>query len=303
MITCIVALCGCNKVKPENTDTIVSGKIPLVVEEPTDIEEEEVEISGINLNNEEAIKEYLIGEWISDKETFSDYLLTESEINCNMSIDQDLKVNLSFYNRYTDETIGDYMGQINLERFEENGDELPDLMAIDLGDADWPGGDYFFLHRTIYDGKIVMSLFFAGNGNGIFDLLADIDNFEYGPEEILFQKKSIEKSQLKPLEDTEFYAVYWGSDPDGKSLWLDEVHWTPTEEYDPNALYPSRMNLYQDDFPESTLYGIAKESISNILENPMYAGEVYFVQTDKEGNIIDFEDAAYREYIKTINEP
>ena len=195
------------------------------------------------------------------------------------------------------------MGQINLERFEENGDELPDLMAIDLGDADWPGGDYFFLHRTIYDGKIVMSLFFAGNGNGIFDLLADIDNFEYGPEEILFEKKSIEKSQLKPLEDTEFYAVYWGSDPDGKSLWLDEVHWTPTEEYDPNALYPSRMTLYQDDFPESTLYGIAKESISNILENPMYAGEVYFVQTDKEGNIIDFEDAAYREYIKTINEP
>lgn len=298
-----MALSGCNKAEPENTDAIVSGKIPLVVEEPFDSEKEEVEISGINLNSEEGIKEYLIGEWISDKETLSDYLLTESEINCNMTINQDLNVNLSFYNRYTDEIIGDYMGQINLDSFEGKGDKLPDLISIDLGDSDWPGGDYFFLHRTIYDGKSVMSLFFAGSGNGIFDLLADIHNFEYAPEEILFEKITEEKSQLKPLEDKEFYAVYWGTGPDGKSLWLDEVQWTPTEEYDPDALYPSRMTLYHDDFPESALYGIAKESMSNILGNPMYAGEVYFVQTDKDGNIIDFEDAAYRQYIETINEP
>ena len=286
-----MALSGCNKAEP------------LVVEEPFDSEKEEVEISGINLNSEEGIKEYLIGEWISDKETLSDYLLTESEINCNMTINQDLNVNLSFYNRYTDEIIGDYMGQINLDSFEGKGDKLPDLISIDLGDSDWPGGDYFFLHRSIYDGKSVMSLFFAGSGNGIFDLLADIHNFEYAPEEILFEKITEEKSQLKPLEDKEFYAVYWGTGPDGKSLWLDEVQWTPTEEYDPDALYTSRMTLYHDDFPESALYGIAKESMSNILGNPMYAGEVYFVQTDKDGNIIDFEDAAYRQYIETINEP
>lgn len=230
-------------------------------------------------------------------------MCTESEINCNMTINQDLNVNSSFYNRYTDEIIGDYMGQINLDSFEGKGDKLPDLISIDLGDSDWPGGDYFFLHRSIYDGKSVMSLFFAGSGNGIFDLLADIHNFEYAPEEILFEKITEEKSQLKPLEDKEFYAVYWGTGPDGKSLWLDEVQWTPTEEYDPDALYPSRMTLYHDDFPESALYGIAKESMSNILGNPMYAGEVYFVQTDKDGNIIDFEDAAYRQYIETINEP
>ena len=148
-----MALSGCNKAEPENTDAIVSGKIPLVVEEPFDSEKEEVEISGINLNSEEGIKEYLIGEWISDKETLSDYLLTESEINCNMTINQDLNVNLSFYNRYTDEIIGDYMGQINLDSFEGKGDKLPDLISIDLGDSDWPGGDYFFLHRSIYEDR------------------------------------------------------------------------------------------------------------------------------------------------------
>jgi hypothetical protein len=50
-----------------------------------------------------------------------------------MTINQDLNVNLSFYNRYTDEIIGDYMGQINLDSFEGKGDKLPDLISIDLG--------------------------------------------------------------------------------------------------------------------------------------------------------------------------
>lgn len=303
MITCIVTLSGCNKTEPVNTDTRVITKTPSVVEESNSIQEEVTEILGINLNNEDSIREYLIGEWISDKENLSDYVFTESHINCSMIIDQDLNVNLSFYNRYTNETIGEYMGKINLDRLDENTDGLPGLISIDLGDAEWPGGDYFFLHRTIYDGKRVMSLFFAGNGNGIFDLLADIDNFEYAPEEILFEKTTGEKSQLSPLEDSEFYAVYWGTGAVGKSLWLDEVKWTPTEEYNPDALYPWRMTLYEDDLSESVLYGIAKDKETDILENPMHAGEVYFVQTDIDGNIIYFEDAAYKEYIETINKP
>ena len=312
---CILALPGCKGTKPENTETLVESKIPLLPEkpkdttvspddkEPKDLEEEEIEIPVINLNSEEAIKDYLVGEWISDKETLSDYLSTESEINCNMTIEGDLNVKFYFYNRYSGETIGDYLGTISLDKIDENAEGLPDLMAIDLGESDWPGGDYFFLHRTIYDGKRVMSLFFSGNGNGILDLLGDIDNFQYGPEEVLFEKDTGEKSQCIPLKDREFYAVYWGLGPNGKSLWLDNVQWTPTEEYDPDALYPTRMTLYQDDFPESTLYTIAKENITDILINPMYPGEVYFVQTDKDGNIIDFEDAAFKEYIEIINKP
>jgi hypothetical protein len=315
IIFSIIILSACTS-EPGNIDKEEAINIPLAVEdakttalpsmpeEANIMEEEEIEISVINLDSEEAIKNYLIGEWITDKETLSDYALTSSDINCNMIIDEDLNINLFFYNRYTDETIGDYQGQISFDRLDENDDdELFDLISIDLGDANWPGGDYLFLHRTIYDGKRVMSLFPAGNGNGIFDLLADIDNFEYAPEEILFEKQTGEKSDERPVEEAEFYAVYWGTGKDGNSLWLDEVQWTPTEEYDPDALYPTRMTLYQDDFKMSTLYGIAKEQISHIFINPMYPGEVYFVETDKEGNIIDFEDAAFKEYIRIINEP
>lgn len=315
LIICILTLAGCNKTEPGNIDAGVSTKIPSTVEETKDtpvssvpedsnsIEDGETDALGINFKSEKDIRDYLIGQWISDKETLSDYLFTQSDINCNMSIDQDLNVNLFFYNRYTNEPIGDYQGEISLDSFDENSNELPDLISIDLGDSDWPGGDYFFLHRTIYDGKSVMSLFFAGNGNCIFDLLGDLDNFEYAPEEILFEKASGEKSNLEVLKEAEFYAVYWGSGPEEKSLWLDEVQWTPSEEYDPDAFYPTRMTLYQDKLPGSVLYVIAGESIDNILINPMYPGEAYFVKTDKSGNIIEFEDAAYRDYIDTINKP
>ena len=315
IIVSVVILSACNKSEPGNIDSKESIKIPLAVEEaktitvpsvpeePKIVQEEEKEILEINLNSEDSIKDYLIGEWITDKGTLSDYLFTESHINCNMIIDEDLNINLFFYNRYTDEAIGDYQGQISFDRLDENEKEVADLISIDLGESDWPGGDYLFLHRTIYDGKRVMSLFPTGNGNCIFDLLADIDNYEYAPEEILFEKQTGEKSELSPVEDAEFYAVYWGTGPDGNSLWLDEVQWTPTEEYDPDALYPTRMTLYQDDVKISTLYAIARENISNILINPMYPGEVYFVETDKDGNIIDFEDAAYKQYIEIINEP
>ena len=315
IIVSMLTLSACNKSESGNLNKEERPKIPLIVEEsktttvtsiPEDtniVQEEETEIIEINLNSEDSIKEYLIGESTTDKETLSDYLLTESDINCNMIIDQDLKINLFFYNRYTDETIGDYHGSISFDRLDENWDELFDLISIDLGDSHWPGGDYLFLHRTIYDGKRVMSFFPTGNGNCIFDLLADIDNYEYAPEEILFEKVTGEKSVLKALEDSEFYAVYWGPGVDEKSLWLDEVQWTPTEEYDPDALYPTRMTLYQDNLPESVLYRIAEDNMTDILQQTMYPGEVYFVQTDIDGNIIEFEDAAYKEYIQIINEP
>ncbi len=280
-----------------------STTLPSVIDDVNIVEEEEIEISRIDLDSQEKIKGYLIGEWITDKETLSDYALTTSDINCHMVIDEDLNVNLYFYNRYTDESLGDYQGQISFNRLDENYDELADLISIDLGDEDWPGGDYLFLHRTIYDGKRVMSLFPTGNGNCIFDLLADIDNFEYAPEEILFERQTGEKPEGRIIKEAEFYAVYWGTGTDGNSLWLDEVQWTPTEEYDPDALYPTRMTLYEDDFKMSSLYSIAKDHISNILINPMYPGEVYFIETDKEGNIIDFEDAAFKEYLRIINEP
>ncbi len=261
------------------------------------------EVIPIYLNSEEDIKEYLKGQWFSNKETLSDGLLTVSDIDCQMSIDKDLNVVLLFTNRRTQETTGEYLGEIYLDRLYANPNETPDLISIDLGDSDYPGGDFFFKHRTIYDGKQVMSLFFAGNGNCIFDMLADIDNFEYAPEEIIFEKFTGEELNLHPNKDSEFYAVYWGKSAGGKSFWLDEVKWTSTEEYDPEALYPSRMTNYEDDQPGSLLYKIAPEALANIFASNQYAGEVYYVKTDIKGTIIDFKNAEYKEYIDIINDP
>ena len=252
---------------------------------------------------EENLREYLVGEWVSDKETLSDYTLTHSDINCNMTISEDASVSFLFYNRETNDIIGDYSGQITFDRFHKDSSVGPDLITIELTDPDWPGGDFFFKQRTIYDGKRVMSWFPAGNGNCILDLLADIDNSEYAPEEVIFEKITGEKSDLKAKKTSEFYAVYWGQGKEGQSFWLDEVVWTPTEEYNPDALYPERMTLYEDDVPESVLYKIAPENMDYILQESMYAGDVYFVETDENGDIVNIEDAAYREYIDYINGP
>lgn len=260
------------------------------------------ETTTYDLTTEKAITEYLVGDWISDKETLSDYSLTDSDINCNMSIGEDLSISLTFYNRETKESKGDYEGTISFDRLDEDLNEAPDLISIELTNTDYPGGDFLFKHRTIYDEKRVMSLFFSGNGNCIFDMLADIDNFEYAPEEIIFEKITGEKSQLKPIKNMEFYGVFWGLGKDEKSLWIDEVKWTPNDEYDPQALYPSRMTLYEDDLGESVLYNIATEKYEYIFATGMYAGDVYYVETDKNGNIIEFEDAEYKGYIDLINE-
>lgn len=252
---------------------------------------------------EENLKDYLVGEWVSDKETLSDYLLTHSDINCNMTISEDASVSFLFYNRETNDIIGDYSGHITFDRFDKESSVGPDLISIELTDPDWPGGDFFFKQRTIYDGKRVMSWFPAGNGNCILDLLADIDNFEYAPEEVIFEKVTGEKSDLKAQKVNMFYGVYWGLGNDKKSFWLNEVMWTPTEEYNPDALYPERMTLYEDDVKESVLYKIAQENMEYILQGPMYAGEVYFVETDENGDIVNIEDTAYKEYIDYMNSP
>ena len=313
---------GCKEFdKKENNNSL---KIPeKIVEEPQDNKASEdddndkesivigkdtsrkdnLEVNTYKLTTEKAIREYLVGDWISDKETLSDYLLTESDINCNMNIDEDLNISLAFYNRETNESKGDYEGVISFDRLDEDLNKAPDLISIELTNTDYPGGDFLFKHRTIYDEKCVMSLFFAGNGNCIFDMLVDIDNFEYAPEEIIFEKITGEKFHLGPIKNSEFYGVFWGLGEDEKSLWIDEVKWTPNDEYDPEALYPSRMTLYEDDLAISVLYTIAPEKNEYIFSSGMYAGDVYYVKIDENGSIVEFEDAEYKGYIDLINNP
>lgn len=288
LVICILVLAGCNNAKFDKMDSQDKNTLPSVDEKHSDI-------IAIDLNSEENIKKYLTGEWLANKKNFGDYLYSESDIVCNMIIDENLNIDLSFYNQKLNESIGNYKGKINLDRYYAEANKPPDLISIELGEADWPGGDYFFLHRTVYSNKQVMSLFFAGNGNGIFDKLEYIENLEYPLGEIIFEKTTELKQEIKLLKDSEFHAVFWGEGADESSIWMDEVKWEPIGEYDPDALYPTAMTIYQDDMPGSALYSIEKDMIKYVSLSNKFPGEVYYVKTDKNGEIIELEYAEYKE--------
>lgn len=243
-----------------------------------------------NLSTEEGIRDYLAGEWILINEYGPD-------IVCKMIIDKKMDIHLSFHDSYSDSSRGDFAGRIKLDRQYAKANEAPDLLSIELIDTDYPGGDFFFKHRTIYNEKRVMSWFFAGNGNCIFDMLSSED-YEFSPAEITFEKVSGETSQLAPRKNDEFYAVYWGKGADKETLWLDDVNWTPPEDYDIEPMYPILMTYYENDVAESILYSIAADQITDILGDDLFPGDVYFVQTDKSGNVIDFVSAEYKAYIE-----
>lgn len=258
--------------------------------DPNNQEDQALPIADIYFSNESGIKKYLEGEWVFNNPYISD-------LTCKMKIDKDLNVQLYFYGDYADSFKGNYSGKIKFEKVNAEADELPDAISIELNDSEWPGGDYFFLHRTIYNGKRVMALFFAGNGNGIFDILGDVDNFIYGPDEIIFEKTSGEISKLAPSKNDKFEAVYWGKAKDGKSLWLDDVQWAPKNE-DLDTIYPWPMIAYDNYIRESVLYSIVAEKRQDILGDDLFPGQVYYVETDEEGRIKHFISAEFKRFLE-----
>lgn len=286
VLVCILVLSGCNNLKTKEEDLSPNVLTPSGAVDQ--IPEGSVSISAPDLSTDEGIKEYLVGEWIFDKQYVSD-------IVCKMSIDKELNVQLSFHDAFKNEPKGDYAGKIGLDRIYTDSNDGADLLIIELEDTEDPGGDFFFLHRTLYDGKRVMSWFFAGNGNCVFDLLGSED-YEYAPGEIMFEKVTGEASTLDPRINEEFHAVFWGKGDDGGSLWMDDVLWTASEEDNIAPLYPRRYTLYENDVQESVLYNIATDKISEILGEDLFPGEVYLVQTDEKGHIIKFIDPDYENY-------
>ncbi len=279
VFVCIVMLSGCNSPTAGNGVTGTSNGEPSVSSVTDNLQP----LSPPDLTSEQGIKEYLVGEWVFNKAYVSN-------IDCNMRIDADLKVHLSFYdNTSADKSKGDYTGQISFDRAYATADEVPDLICIDLTDTDDVGGNFLFRHRSVYDGKRVMSWFFAGLESSVFDMLGPDESV---PDEIIFEKASGEKSSISPRNNDEFYAVFWGKGVKGENLWLDDVRWTPPAEDDFATLYPRQMTLYENDVPESVLYTIA--SVSDILRNDLIPGAVYFVQTDKQGNITLLKNATYK---------
>lgn len=245
----------------------------------------------LDLSTEKAIRDYLQGEWTYDWNYYGDVV-------CKMNIDKDLNVDLSFRNSYSSEPKGDYRGKITFDRLYAKTDQAPDIISLELIDTDEPGGDFFFLHRTIYDGKRVMSWFYAGNGNSIFDVADSTEDFKYTTREAIFEKTSGERSQENPRKNDEFYAVYWGKGEDGKSIWLDDVWWTPEEDQDFEEKYPNEMTNYSTDIQESVLYSIIDQEILEEINNGLTKNLVYYIETDNQGNIKDLISADEKKWIE-----
>jgi hypothetical protein len=251
-------------------------------------------LSPPDLTSEEGIIEYLVGEWVYDYYDWGDVI-------CTMNIDQELNVSLSFENSYSELPKGEYKGKIHLERVHADSHEAPDNIRIELIDSDEYGGDFYFLHRTIYDGKRVMSWFFSAIGNyeSVFDLLDVVVDFKSLPNEMMFEKQTGEDSYEDLRLDDSFYAVYWGMGEDNKSLWLDDVWFTPPyipeedeyQDYYP-PIYPPAMTFYENNgVLKSVLYSIDPDEITEVLGDDIAKGEVYFVTVDGNGNIIEMLSA------------
>lgn len=293
----IVILTGCNNSKPDDLEVIDNKKNTSVLSVAEDSEKTKIEdklISPPDLETEQGVREYLIGEWMCQIEYMSN-------IVANMTIHENLDFELSFYDSFTNESKGDYKGNIIFKRIYKDPDDAPDMITLQLDDDRYIDCDYYFFHRTIYDGKRVMSLFFAGAYDSIFDILAGNDSIDYTIGEVMLEKVTGEVTQGKPRKNDEFYAVFWGHGVHYKSIWIDDVEWTLREEdYDPN--YPVPMIVHENEEEESVLYNVDQDKKFDILGDDMFKGEVYYVKTDGKGNIVELISAEYKKFLEESSE-
>lgn len=290
----ILILTACSESKPEKNDKLENTITLPVDEDSKGVEEEGTTISPPDLSTEEGVKEYLVGEWTCR----IDYM---SNIVVSMNISQDLDVQLLFYDTFTDEAKGEYKGKISLDKIYATSEEAPDVISIELDDDQYSKGDFFFLHRTIYDGKRVMSLFFTGSGNSVFNILSaydDDDDYDYTIDEVMLEKVTGEVFQGTPRKNDSFYAVFWEHEVLFESIWLDDVYWTPPLDDDYSTDYPRPMTLYENDKHESIIYHVNPDKKFEILGDNMFKGVVYYVETDKNGNMIELIDADYKKYLE-----
>ena len=239
----------------------------------------------LDMQTEAGIREYLAGEWQFYDPEHLGYN------SCRMVIHEDMDVEFVFYDSVTYEPTGEYNGQFAFDRIYADAAEAPDLLCLELTDGSkLLGGDFFFLHRTIYDGRRVMALFSAGNGGRVFDLLDVPDENGWGcaPVEMLFTKDTGEEYDLAPQRDAEFYAVYWGG-YEHVSIWLDDIDWPPHGDYDREELgsdswYQYLTTRYDNEVPVSVVY-VLPENRMQAAGSDLRYGEVYLVNTDEHGEI------------------
>jgi len=247
-----------------------------------------------NMNTEADIREYLAGEWYFHNTSDRDYS------SCRMVIDKNLKAEF-FFADGNKKSKGHFIGQFSFNRIYAEAHEAPDLLCLELpGNSKVLGGDFFFLHRTVFDKRRVMSLFSAGNGGCLFDLLDQSSQDEWGgisPVEMLFIKKTGEEYQLAPRANAEFYAVCWGESPSrqNRAIWLDDIQWPPPGPYDIEEIgsdtwYRYLTTKYNNKTPISVPYLMA-DGMKIQGGGDLRQGEVYLVKTNARGEISSMRKA------------
>lgn len=252
-----------------------------------------------NIKTETGIREYLVGEWhflnTSNKEFYS----------VRMDIDKDLKVQFDFTisSRTKEKNARDVIsGQFSFDRYDEKA-PVPDMLHLELtSEKNLPGGDFFFVHRTIFEGSYAMSLFSAGNGGCILDLL-DPNGEKWGgmcPSEMIFIKKTGEEYDVTPKANAEFYAAFWGrgkTDPD--AIWLDDITWPPAPLpgnynpfYDGESWYRFLTTKYKNETPISVAY-TAADGMRIEGGGGLRQSEAYLVKTNGSGEITAMRHVPY----------
>lgn len=286
----ILILTACNTSEPEVVENKNKTLVLPVVQESEKIIVDEQPISPPDLETEQGVIDYLVGDWTCEMEYMSN-------IVANMTIHENLDFELSFFDSVTSESKGDYKGSIEFMRIYRNQDDAPDLISLKLEDHKYEESQYFFFHRTIYEGKRVMSLFFAGYEESIFDILTGDDDSDYTISEVLLEKITGEVTERKPRKNDQFYAIFWGHGVHYESIWLDDVEWTPRDE-DYNANYPVPMLVHENEELESLLYNVDGDNKFDILGDDMFKGEVYYIETDEAGNIISLISADRKRFLE-----
>ena len=294
VLIAIVFLTGCKDPKPEVIENNKPTAVLPVVKEPEPTLVVETSISPPDLETEQGVREYLVGDWVCEIEYMSN-------IVANMTIHENLDVELSFYDSFTNKLVADYEGDIVFKRMYRDEEDAPDMITLQLNQEPYIECDYYFFHRTIYDGKRAMSLFFAGLENSVFDIFTEDNGLEYTMGEVVFEKVTGEVTKAKIRKNDEFYAVFWGHGVHYESIWLDEVEWTPREEgYDPN--YPVPMIVHENEEKESVLYNVDQNNKFDILGDDMFKGDIYYVKTDQEGIIVDLISAERKMFLEESSE-
>jgi hypothetical protein len=244
------------------------------------------------MQTEAGIREYLAGEWLFYDPAYLGYN------SCRMVIDDDMNVEFDFLDSLSYEPKGVYNGQFTFDRIYADAHEAPDLLCLELAvGSELLGGDFFFLHRTISGGRCVMSLFSAGNGGCVLDLLnsSDADGWGYAPVEMFFIKETGEEYDLAPRRNAEFYAVYWGGH-EHVSIWLDDIDWPPPGDYDLEEIgseswYRYLTTRYDNEVTVSVAYVLPQDR-KQAAGGDLRYGEVYLVNTDEYGEITNMRLAS-----------